>query len=211
VTFIMAEVVSKNGRKMSPVATRAVTPVKDATPKTVSLDAKQQVRRSENAEFLKNRNVKAFLDTLAQVEGGDYHAKFGYGWAPGWKTGKWTFSDESTHPGAGYGGSTTASGRYQVTKATWAELSVKAMGLSDFTPGTQDLIAVELLRNVNAIEPLISGDLKVAVGKASKKWEALPMGPGLANRPINGKPSGQPYTEYGEVEKIYKNFGGTVK
>ena len=38
-----------------------------------------------------------------------------------------------------------------------------------------------------------------------------PMGPGLANRPINGKPSGQPYTEYDEVEKIYKGFGDTVK
>jgi hypothetical protein len=37
------------------------------------------------------------------------------------------------------------------------------------------------------------------------------MGPGLANRPINGKPSDQPYTDYDEVEKIYKDFGGTVK
>lgn len=207
----MAEVISKNGRKMSPVATRTVTPVKDSSPKAVSVDAKQQKRRAENAEFLKNKNVKAFLDTLAQVEGGDYHAKFGYGWAAGWKSGKWTFSDESTHPGPGFGGSTTASGRYQITKATWSELSIKAMGLSDFSPGTQDLIAVELLRNVSAIEPLIGGDLKTAVGKASKKWEALPMGPGLKNRPINGKPSGQPYTDYDEVEKIYKGFGGTVK
>jgi muramidase (phage lysozyme) len=207
----MAEVISKNGRKMSSVATRTVTPVKDSSPKAVSVDAKQQKRRAENAEFLKNKNVKAFLDTLAKVEGGDYHAKFGYGWATGWKSGKWTFSDESTHPGPGYGGSTTASGRYQITKATWSELSIKAMGLSDFSPGTQDLIAVELLRNVSAIEPLIGSDLKTAVGKASKKWEALPMGPGLANRPINGKPSGQPYTEYDEVEKIYKGFGGTVK
>lgn len=89
----MAEVISKNGRKMSPVATRTVTPVKDSSPKAVSVDAKQQKRRAENAEFLKNKNVKAFLDTLAQVEGGDYHAKFGYGWAAGWKSGKWTFSE----------------------------------------------------------------------------------------------------------------------
>lgn len=73
----MAEVISKNGRKMSSVATRTVTPVKDSSPKAVSVDAKQQKRRAENAEFLKNKNVKAFLDTLAQVEGGNYHAKFG--------------------------------------------------------------------------------------------------------------------------------------
>ncbi|WP_426206337.1 hypothetical protein [Pseudomonas sp. TWP3-1] len=202
-------VLSKNGRNMSVKAEAVVTPIKDVTQKKLLLSAKQQVRRTQNAEFLKNTNVRAFLETLAQVEGGDYHAKYGYGWAPGFKAGKWTFSDESTHPGPGYGGSTTASGRYQVTKATWSENSVTAMGLTDFSPGTQDLIAVELLRKVGAIELLISGDLKGAVGKASKKWEALPMGPGQGNRPINGKPSGQPFTEYSKVAAMYKSFGGT--
>ncbi|WP_054052999.1 hypothetical protein [Pseudomonas nunensis] len=207
----MTDVVSKNGKKMSSKATKTITPIKDTSPKDIVVSAKQQKRRAENAEYLKNKNVKAFLDTLAQIEGGDYHAKFGFGWAPGFKTGKWTFSDESTHPGAGHGGSTTASGRYQITKPAWSESSIDAMGLSDFSPGTQDLIAVELLRTVSAIEPLISGDLKTTIGKACRKWEALPMGPGMANRPLKGKPSGQPYTEYDEVINIYKGYGGTVK
>jgi muramidase (phage lysozyme) len=207
----MAEVVSKNGRKMSPVATRTVTPVKDSTPKTVSLDAKQQVRRAENEEFLKNKNVKAFLDTIAESEGGNYHAKFGYGWAPGFKTGKWTFTDESTHPGAGYGGSTTASGRYQITMGSWRDYCIAAMGLSDFTPHTQDLTAIEILRRVRAIDSLVSGDIKDAVQKASRQWESLPMGPGQANRPLNGHPSGQPYMPYDDVLTTYKKFGGTTK
>ena len=47
----MAEVVSKSGRKMSPVATREVTAVKDTSPKTVALDAKKQIRRAENEEY----------------------------------------------------------------------------------------------------------------------------------------------------------------
>ncbi|MEF9674186.1 hypothetical protein QNM99_27055 [Pseudomonas sp. PCH446] len=76
----MTDVISKNGKKMTHVATRVITPVKDTTPKNVLLPAKQQRRRAENEEYLKNKNVKAFLDTLAKIEGGDYHAKFGYGW-----------------------------------------------------------------------------------------------------------------------------------
>jgi len=37
---------------------------------------------------LKNKNVKAFLDAIAESEGGNYHAKYGYCWAKGFKTGK---------------------------------------------------------------------------------------------------------------------------
>jgi hypothetical protein len=36
------------------------------------------------------KNVKAILDRLARVKGGDYHTKFGYGRAAGWKAAKWT-------------------------------------------------------------------------------------------------------------------------
>ncbi len=65
----MAEVISKSGRKMSPVATREVTAVKDTTPKTVALDAKKQIRRAENEEYLKDKNVKAFFAAIAKAEG----------------------------------------------------------------------------------------------------------------------------------------------
>ncbi|MFC6690958.1 MULTISPECIES: lysozyme family protein [Pseudomonas] len=171
----MAEVVSKNGRKMSPVATRAVTPVKDSTPKTVSLDAKKQVRRAENEEYLKNKNVKAFLVAIAESEGGSYHAKYGYGWAPGFKTGKWTFTDESTHPGAGHGGKTTASGMYQITIATWREYAEK-MGLTDFTPNTQDLIAVDILRTLGVIDKIKAGDIPGAMPRRQRGGQHSPKG-----------------------------------
>ncbi|WP_338525016.1 hypothetical protein NUH87_04980 [Pseudomonas batumici] len=207
----MTHVISKNGKKMTHVATKAITPVKDTTPKNVLLPAKQQKRRAENEEYLKNKNVKAFLDTIAESEGGNYHAKFGYGWAPGYKTGKWTFSDESTHPGAGYGGSTTASGRYQITIGSWRDYCVTAMGLSDFTPNTQDLTAIEMLRRARAIDSIVNGDIKDAVHKASGSWESLPLGPGQANRPLGGHPSGQPYMPYDDVVTTYKKFGGTTK
>lgn len=203
----MTDVISPNGKKMSPRLTRAVTPIKDTTAKTMLLSVKQEKRRAENEEYLKNKNVKAFLDTISEAEGGDYHAKFGYGWARG----DWKFTDESTHPGAGFGGSTTASGRYQITKSTWKLQCTTAMGLTDFSPHTQDLTAIEILRSVKAIDPIANGDIKDAIHKASGQWEALPMGPGQANRPLNGKPSGQKYMPYDDVVSTYRKFGGTAK
>lgn len=203
----MTDVISPNGKKMSPRLTRAVTPIKDTTAKTMLLSVKQEKRRAENEEYLKNKNVKAFLDTLAKAEGGDYHAKYGFGWARG----NWAFTDESTHPGAGFGGKTTASGRYQITIASWRDNCITAMGLSDFSPKTQDLTAIEILRKVRAIDPIVNGDIQDAIHKASGRWEALPLGPGQANRPLGGHPSGQPYTPYEEVVTNYKSFGGTTK
>jgi hypothetical protein len=85
------------------------------------------------------------------------------------------------------------------------------MGLSDFTPHTQDLTAIEILRSVRAIDSLVNGDINDAIRKASGQWESLPMGPGQANRPLNGHPSGQPYMPYDDVLTTYKKFGGTTK
>jgi hypothetical protein len=114
------------------------------------------------------------------------------------------------HPGAGHGGTITASGRYQITKPTWKLQCIEAMGLSDFTPHTQDLTAVEILRIVHAIDPLVEGDFETATRKAAGRREALPLGPGQANRPLNGHPSGQLYMPYDEVVTTYKKFGGTT-
>jgi muramidase (phage lysozyme) len=149
--------------------------------------------------------VKAFLVAIAESEGGSYHAKYGYGWAPGFQSGKWTFTDESTHPGAGYGGKTTASGMYQITIATWSEYAGK-MGLTDFTPNTQDLIAVDILRTLGVIDKIKAGDIPGAMPKAATRWAALPEGPGKKNH----YPP-QPYAEYPKFLESYKSAGGTAK
>jgi muramidase (phage lysozyme) len=206
-----ATIISPSGKILRHVATHRTTVKSDGSIKVIKIKASQATRLAENEEYLKNKNVKAFLDTIAKSEGGDYQAKFGFGWAPGWKRGEWTFTDDSTHPGAGYGGSTTASGRYQITIVTWNVECVAAMGLSDFTPHTQDLIAVEILRSVHAIDPLVNGDINDVIPKAARRWESLPLGPGMANRPLNGGPSGQPYMPYDEVLTTYGSFGGTTK
>lgn len=177
------------------------TPASDADPKTIKVD-KKTIQRSQNEELLKNANVKAFLGAIAWAEGGDYHAKFGYGWAPG----NWSFKDESTHPGAGYGGKTTAAGMYQITIDTWKDHGTKRQGLSDFSPRTQDLIAISRLRSVGAIDPILDGDFMGAMRAASKPWAALEQGPGLGNRYPK-----QTYKTYEDVQAKYKELGGSVR
>ena len=187
-------------KKYRYIATGNTTPLDDTNHQTVRVDRKA-LRKAENEEYLKDANVQALLGAIAWAEGGNYHAKYGYGWAKG----DWSFKDESTHPGAGYGGSTTAAGMYQITKQNWEENGTKKMGISDFSPKTQDLIAIEGLRHVGSIDAVVAGDIGSAISKAAATWNALPLGKDKANRV-----HGQPYKKYEAVVEKYKSLGGTT-
>lgn len=84
-------------------------------------------------------------------------------------------NDFSSHPGPGQDGVTTAAGMYQINRDTWKDIS-GGMGLSDFTPETQDLIAIEILRISGVIESVVDGDITPALSSASRRWAALPQG-----------------------------------
>lgn len=177
------------------------TPIADTKPERVKIDSRP-IRLAENQEYLKNANVKAFLGAIAWAEGGGYDFMFGA--LPNSK--KWRISDYSTHPGAGLGGTTTAAGMYQITNETWRDHGINGMGLHDFAPATQDLIAVSVMRRAGAIDALIDGNFKKAMEYASHPWAALSKGPGLPNR----YPP-QPYKTYEVVEAKYKELGGIEK
>jgi muramidase (phage lysozyme) len=164
--------------------------------------SKEQKRLLENQAYLRNSNVKAFIVAISAAEGGDYNLKFGG--VKGKKNDKWQFSDFSTHPGTGSDGSTTAAGMYQINKATWREMGAK-MGLTDFSSGTQDLLAVEILRSIHVIDNITSGNINTALGAASRRWAALPQGPDQPGR------YDQPYMKYDDFAATYKNNGGTIK
>jgi len=76
---------------------------------------------------------------------------------------------------AGYGPGcvTTAAGAYQIIKPTWNRLRDK-LGLSDFSPESQDRAAVELLEESGAMELLGLDDIQGAIRAASKVWASLP-------------------------------------
>lgn len=158
-------------------------------------------RLALNRESLKNPNVQAFLKAIAQAEGGDYDFK--YGAIRGKKKDPWRFTNFSTHPGVGYDGKTTAAGMYQINEVTWKDHGARRMGLTDFTPETQDLIAVSILGK--AVESIKAGDIDSGLEHASFQWAALPQGPGKPGR------YKQPYIEYEKFKASYLSAGGTLQ
>jgi muramidase (phage lysozyme) len=158
-----------------------------------------QLLRS-NIHYLNNPNVAAFLNTLSVAEGGDYDLMYG---AVRAKQDRWHIQNYATHPGFGRGGKSSAAGRYQINKDTWADMGGR-MGLSDFYCQTQDLIAIEILRAINVLDALASGDLNRTLEVASRRWAALPAGPGKAGR------YNQPYMQYEVLIQKYKSYGGAI-
>jgi len=129
-------------------------------------------RGNENKSQLNNANVKAFLDLIARSEGtynignNGYNLFFGFG----------QFTDYSKHPNivhSGGGYSSTAAGRYQFLYKTWKGVAA-SNGLPDFTPASQDIGAVELLRQRGALNYILNGDIETAIKKAAKEWASFP-------------------------------------
>jgi muramidase (phage lysozyme) len=196
-------VTSPSGKTLLRRATRTTTSKESPETKIIRITQEKATRLEENRNLLADRNVSAFLKAIAEAEGGEYDFK--YGAIKGKKNDPWRFSDFSTHPGPGSGGSTTAAGMYQITIDTWREHGGK-MGLTDFSPATQDLIAVEILRSLRLIDKIKSGDIASAIGPAARKWAALPKGPGLGN----AYPP-QPFVKYEDFFHTYQAAGGTGK
>lgn len=142
-------ITSPSGRTLHHRATRRTTPREDAEAKHVRIKREKEQRLAENKEHLKSANIRAFLKAIADAEGGEYDFK--YGTVKGKKNDPWRFTDYSTHPGPGPDGVTTASGMYQINKLTWRDHGGRRMGLTDFTPETQDLIAVSILNSLGVI------------------------------------------------------------
>lgn len=139
--------------------------------------AAQNNRRAENERLLQNPQVLAMLYTIGESEGADYGTLvFG-----GRKNSEIT--DFSTHPANkgfvrrrninGVSTPSTASGKYQFLIGTWRGLVAK-LGLTDFSPHSQDLAAVELLRQNGAIEFLLRNDFAAAVNAVRRVWASLP-------------------------------------
>lgn len=118
---------------------------------------------------VKQQRLAAALETIAAAEGANYDTVVGGG----------KFSDYSRHPnrvGLITGdGPSTAAGRYQITKSTYNDIAPR-LGITDFTPESQDKIAIELLRRKGALDDILNGDLERAFGKLGGTWQGLPTG-----------------------------------
>ena len=155
--------------------------------------------RKKNMQTVKqaaqNNNVKAFLMMIRHCEGTDgpngYRTLFGGG----------LFDSYAKHPNkvvTKSGISSTAAGAYQILYRFWTPLQLK-LGLPDFSPNSQDLWAIETIRERGALDDVIAGRLDVAVGKVKNIWASLP-----------GAGYGQPEKSFASVQQYYLGAGGAI-
>lgn len=126
---------------------------------------------------LNEPNVRSFLDMIAAAEGTTkhgYNTLFGGG----------KFENLQDHPRqlfdftetTGRKNKTSAAGRYQFLSNTWDE-QAKKLGLPDFGEQSQDLAAINLLRERGILPDVLQGNWEAAVKKSGPIWASLPSSP----------------------------------
>jgi len=67
----------------------------------------------------------------------------------------------------------SASGRYQLLVRYWRVYQMQ-LHLPDFSPLSQDLVAIQQIRERNALHHILSGDIAGAINLCSNIWASLP-------------------------------------
>lgn len=123
-------------------------------------------------------NVCAFLDMLAYSEGTDNNRQktnnHGYDVIVGGSL----FTDYSKHPNRlidlpRLSIKSTAAGRYQLLYRYWLAYC-KTLGMHDFSPLSQDLIALQQIKERKAIPFIQEGRFEEAVYACKNIWASLP-------------------------------------
>jgi muramidase (phage lysozyme) len=149
----------------------------------------------EAKELLKAPRVRAFLDTLAFAEGNtNYDTAFG----STIKNPK-VIEDLATHPNTTAGGS-SASGRYQFKTDTWNEAK-KKLGLTDFTPESEDIASVYKMKTRGVLDALLANNFPLAIESGSAEWASLPFKDGKSRYTFNGV--SQPIKTLAELQTVF--------
>lgn len=116
--------------------------------------------------------IGAFLAAIRRFESGnDYSILYGGG----------HFLGFDKHPRIavpinlpGYEGKkSTAAGAYQINWPTYSDFA-PGLGITDFSPASQDAIALALVKRTGAYDALLAGDIEGAFRLASTRWASLP-------------------------------------
>lgn len=152
-------------------------------------------------------NLKAFLSMLSVSEGtstSKYTKDSGYDVIVNGIAGEpKTFTDYSKHPNVlvtvnSKGLKSTAAGRYQVLYKYWDHYR-KQLGLKGFYPADQDAIAIQLIKECNALADIEAGRIEVAITKCRSRWASLP-----------GAGYGQLEHSMSNLVSQFKKLGGKV-
>jgi len=154
-------------------------------------------------------NRAAFLDMIGVSEGTSTspvtHAH-GYDVIVTGVDGPETFTDYGNHPFAhrpakvinSKGLRSTASGKYQILIADWAYYKA-LLSLPDFSPASQDLMALQLIRERSALPLIDGGSFDAAVLRCSNLWASFP-----------GAQYGQPTHPIARLRAAYLSAGGVI-
>jgi muramidase (phage lysozyme) len=116
-----------------------------------------------------------------------------------------TFSDYSTHPDIlNQALDSTAAGLYQINHPTWLTLCNQT-GLSDFSPSTQDAMAIQLITNKGALADVDAGNFTSAIAKCKGVWASFA---GATATLPNGQP--QPTNSLSTLAAFFQNAGGII-
>jgi muramidase (phage lysozyme) len=123
------------------------------------------------------RNQRAFLDMIAYSEIGPKllsESDNGYNVIVGGTL----FHDYSDHPRQSIklprlGIKSTAAGRYQIL-ARYFDAYKKILKLPDFSPASQDKIALQLIHECRALDEIERGDIEEAIKLCRSRWASLP-------------------------------------
>lgn len=126
-------------------------------------------------------NMKAFLDTLAWSEGtstSKYTLHDGYDIIVDGLNSPHTFANFARHPNVlvtvnTAGLKSTAAGRYQQVYRWWLKYQ-KLLKLANFSPASQDAVAIQQIKEQGAYQDVLMGRISLAISKCSDIWASLP-------------------------------------
>lgn len=123
-------------------------------------------------------NLTAFLDTIARSEGTASIGDRGYNCLVGsTPTQPLLFGSYRDHPRTKIQLRpdliSTAAGRYQIL-ARYFDAYKAQLRLPDFSPSSQDSIAVQLIRECKALDDVNDGRFDQAIAKCASRWASLP-------------------------------------
>lgn len=129
--------------------------------------------------MLTSPTLTAFLSLIGWAEGADYNTIVNGVDGPA------TFTDFSDHPFAPQFNrppvivrrspllESTAAGRYQLLYRYWPIYRAQ-LGLADYSPASQDAIAIEQIKERGGIARIGTGDIEGAIKACSNIWASLP-------------------------------------
>ena len=143
-------------------------------------------------------NLKAFIDMIAVSEGTAGKGDDGYNVIVGGDL----FESYDDHPRQLVwirpGLASTAAGRYQLLKRYY-DAYKKQLNLPNFSPLSQDLIAIQQIRERGALQDIEMGYITIAIDKVKNIWASLP-----------GAGYGQHENKLDKLITSFINAGGTV-